>query len=386
MSGHSEVESPARPKPRFPLFRPILAGATLRDRVVACFGALVGIATVGFLCRLMFGSSPQLPLLVAPVGASAVLLFAVPASPLAQPWPIIGGNVISAFTGILIARLIPDPILAAGTAVAVAIAVMSFARCLHPPGGAVALAAVLGGSAVAKWGVLFPLIPVGLNSCILVALGLLFHRLTRKAYPHVAASSAANPHGTSDLPPQMRSGFSREDIDAALRKLDETFDIDRGDLEHILREIELQTIIRSHAELRCADIMSRDVIGIRSTATKKEASALLQQHGVRLLPVTGDDGRLLGTVGLRELLSPAGNLADVLSPARTTSPSARAAELLPALTDGRTHAVIVTDGETRVLGLISQTDLLSAVGRLSFSKRDQAAEPSGAGPGHRLAA
>jgi CBS domain-containing membrane protein len=320
------------------------------------------------------------------VGASAVLLFAVPASPLAQPWPIIGGNVISAFVGFLIAQLIPDPTVAAGAAVAVAIAVMSFARCLHPPGGAVALAVVLGGPAVAKWGVLFPLVPVGLNSCILVALGLLFHRLTRKAYPHVAAPSAANAHGTADLPPRMRSGFSREDIDAALKKLDETFDIDRGDLEHILREIELQTIIRSHAELRCADIMSRDVICIRATATKREASALLQRHGVRLLPVTGDDGRLLGTVGLRELLSPAARIADVLSPARITSPSARAAELLPTLTDGKTHAVIVTDGERRVLGLISQTDLLSAVGRLSFSKRDDALAPSRVGPVHSLAA
>jgi len=371
---------------RFPLFRPILAGATLRDRLVACVGALVGIATVGFLCSLMLGSGPQLPLLVAPVGASAVLLFAVPASPLAQPWPIVGGNVISAFTGLLIARLIPDPTVAAGAAVAVAIAVMSFARCLHPPGGAVALAAALGGPAVAKWGLLFPLIPVGLNSCILVALGLLFHRLTRKTYPHVATPVSVNPHGTSDPPPRMRSGFSREDIDAALTKLDETFDIDRGDLEHILREIELQTIIRSHADLRCADIMSRDVVCIRATATKKEAIALLQQHGVRLLPVIGGDGRLLGTVGLRELLSPAEPIADVLSAARTTSPFARAAELLPALTDGRTHAVIVTDGDRRVLGLISQTDLLSAVGRLSFSKREQTVEPSAAGPVHRLVA
>lgn len=385
MSGPSEAEPPARSKPRFPLFRPILAGATLRDRLIACSGALVGIATVGLLCSLMLGNGPQLPLLVAPVGASAVLLFAVPASPLAQPWPIIGGNVVSAFVGFLVARLIPDPTVAAGAAVAVAIAVMSFARCLHPPGGAVALAVVLGGPAVAKWGVLFPLIPVGLNSCILVALGLLFHRLTRKAYPHVAAPSA-NPHGTADLPPRMRSGFSREDIDAALKKLDETFDIDRGDLEHILREIELQTIIRSHAELRCADIMSRDVICIRSTATKREASGLLQRHGVRLLPVTDDDGRLLGTVGLRELLSPAARIADVLSPARTTPPSARAAELLPALTDGKTHAVIVADGERRVLGLISQTDLLSAIGRLSFSKREDALAPSRIGPAHRLAA
>lgn len=367
------------------VFRPILAGATLRDRVIACLGALVGIGMVGFLCSLMFGSA-QLPLLVAPVGASAVLLFAVPASPLAQPWPIIGGNVISAFIGILVAHLIHDPAVAAGAAVAIAIAAMSLARCLHPPGGAVALAAVLGGPAVAKWGVLFPLIPVGLNSFILVGLGLLFHKLTRKTYPHVAAPASANPHGTTDMPPQMRVGFSRADIDAALTKLDEAFDIDRGDLEQILREIELQTVIRTHADLSCVDIMSRDVVCIRATATKGEAGALLQRHNIRSLPVVGDDGRLLGTVGLRELLMPAESIADVLSPATTSSPSAAAAELLPALTDGRTHAVIVTDSEQHVLGLISQTDLLSAVGRLSFSKRECSAETAKAAPVDRLAA
>ena len=357
----------------------------MRDRLVGCVGVLVGIGMAGFLCSLIFGSSPQLPLLVAPIGASAVLLFAVPASPLAQPWPIIGGNVISAFTGLLIAGLIPDPTLAAGTTVALAIAVMSLARCLHPPGGAVALATVLGGPAVAKWGVLFPLIPVGLNSCILVALGLLFHRLTRKTYPHVAAPASATLRSPSDPLPWMRPGFAKEDIDAALEKLDETFDIDRGDLEQILREVELQTVIRAHGELRCADIMSRDVICIHSSATKREARALLQQHGVRLLPVTGDDGRLLGTVGLREVMTPGGSLADVLFPALTTSPSARAAELLPALTDGKWHAAIVTDEDKHVLGLISRTDLLRAVGRLSTSKPDDARKRS-APPHDRLAA
>ena len=70
---------------RFQLFAPILAGATLRDRLIACTGALIGIAVTGLLCGLALGRGPHLPLLVAPMGASAVLLFAVPASPLAQP-------------------------------------------------------------------------------------------------------------------------------------------------------------------------------------------------------------------------------------------------------------------------------------------------------------
>lgn len=368
MPGNSDLEPASRQGRRLSFFRPILAGATLRERLVACLGALVGVGLVGLLCGLTFGYGPQLPLLVAPVGASAVLLFAVPTSPLAQPWSVVGGNMLSAFVGVLVGHLIVNPTVAAGVAVALAIAVMSFTRCLHPPGGAVALLAVLGGPAVMKWGLLFPLIPVGLNSCVLVGLGLLFHRLTRRPYPHVVATAPANPHGTADIPPAMRVGFSRADVAAALDKLDQTFDIDSGDIELILREIERQTIVRSHADLSCADIMSRDVISIRPGTTRSEACSLLQRHNVRLLPVTDDDGRLLGTVGLRELMSPNATVIDVLSPARTTSPSVSAATLLPVLTDGKTHAVIVADKDRRVLGLISQTDLLSAMGRLSFSR------------------
>ena len=78
------------------LFVPILAGARLGERMIACLGALLGIVLTGLICRSVLGDSSSLPLIVAPLGASAVLLFAVPTSPLAQPWAIIGGNTISA--------------------------------------------------------------------------------------------------------------------------------------------------------------------------------------------------------------------------------------------------------------------------------------------------
>lgn len=366
----SESASPDPAPRRFRLFAPILAGATLRDRLIACTGALVGIAVTGVLCGIALGRDPHLPLLAAPMGASAVLLFAVPASPLAQPWSIIGGNTLSALTGYLVAQFIADPIVAAGAAVALAIAVMSFTRCLHPPGGAAALTAALGAPAVASWGLLFPFVPVGLNSCILVALGLVFHRLSRRhSYPHVPAPTPVNTHGTADLPPPLRVGFRHEDVDAALAKLHETFDIDRDDLEQILAEVELQAITRAHGALTAADIMSRDVITIGADAPPQDAHALLIRHNIRSLPVLGTDGKLLGTVGLRELAAPGANVMALLSPAKTALSDAPAVGLLRDLTDGRTHAVIVTDADSRVLGVISQTDLLSALGRTLFTNR-----------------
>ena len=355
---------------QFRFFAPILAGATPRDRLIACTGALIGIAVTGILCEIALGRDPHLPLLAAPIGASAVLLFAIPASPLAQPWSIIGGNTLSALVGYLVAQVIADPVIAAGAAVALAIAVMSFTRCLHPPGGAAALTTAIGGPAVASWGLLFPFVPVGLNSCILVALGLLFHRLSRlHSYPHVPAPQPVNTHGTADLPPPLRVGFRHEDVDAALAKLHETFDIDRDDLEQILAEVELHAIARAHGDLTCADIMSRDVITIGAEATPEDAHALLLRHNIRSLPVISADGKLLGTVGLRELATPAANIVALLSPAKTAEPNSPAVGLLPDLTDGRTHAVIVIDADRKVLGVISQTDLLSALGRTLFTTR-----------------
>lgn len=363
MSDAIDLRSAPGRRPRFRLFHPILAGATLRDRLLACLGALVGIALTGMICGYVFGQGAHLPLIVAPIGASAVLLFAVPASPLAQPWSIIGGNTISALMGVIAASLIQDPILAIGVGVSLAIGAMSFTRCLHPPGGAAALTAVLGGQVVAGWGFLFPFVPVALNSCILVCVGLLFHRMARRNYPHVPPAPAVNTHQTQDPPPSTRVGFREEDLDAALVALDETFDIDRSDLSRLLHQIELQAAVRSHGDIRCADIMSRDVISVGEDTPTEEARALLLKHNIRTLPVKDRNGHLIGTVGLRELADAGDHIGHHVSQAATAFATAPALSLLPVMTDSKTHAVIVTDNDSRIVGLISQTDLLSAIAR-----------------------
>jgi len=229
---------------RFQLFRPILAGATLRERAVGCLGALIAISLTGFISALATGHGAHLALIVAPMGASAVLLFAVPASPLAQPWPVIGGNLISALVGITVAQLVPDPVVASGLAVALAIGVMSLTRCLHPPGGAAALTAVIGGPAVTSAGFLFAFVPVGLNAVLMVVLAIAFHKLARRNYPHVPL-----PARPGEMPAPLVVGFNAADVDKALETLGETFDIDRADLDRLLREVELQALARSLTDM-----------------------------------------------------------------------------------------------------------------------------------------
>ena len=348
----------------FRLFAPILAGATLRERALACLGACVGIALTAIFCGFVLGDAGWSALIVAPMGASAVLVFAVPASPLAQPWPVVGGNAVSALVGVAVARAVPDPVLAAALAVGLAMAAMSLTRSLHPPGGAAALTAVIGGPAVASAGFLFALVPVGVNALILVAAGIVFHRLSGRAYPHVAAAApAGSVHGTADDPPGLRTGVRPEDVDAALASLDDAFDIDRGDILRLVGAVEQQALVRAHGTPRAADIMSRDVVMARLSTPPDAARGLLLRHNIRTLPVVDDEGRLVGTVGLRELAAGRPTLGEALSPARTAAPEEPVMSLVPSLSDGAAHAVVVVDGERRVLGLITQTDLLAALAR-----------------------
>lgn len=348
---------------KFRLFSPILAGATLKERLIGCLGALIGICLTGLVCGFVFGDDPQLPLIVAPIGASAVLLFAVPASPLAQPWSIIGGNTISALIGVTVSYFIKDQMLAVGLAVALAILAMSLTRSLHPPGGASALTAVIGGAAVARAGFWFPLVPVAINSLILVALGMVFHRLARRQYPHRPAAAPVNTHKTADPPPALRVGFNSEDIDEAIARLNETLDISREDIDALLREVELQALVRQRGELLCADIMSRDVVTVPSDTTPAHARYLLLKHDIRTLPVLDQNERLLGIVGLRELAGEEVGGKLPVGVAATAKPSDPAIGLLPRLTDGKTHAVVIVDGGARILGIISQTDLLATLAK-----------------------
>jgi CBS domain-containing membrane protein len=212
------------------VFVPILAGGTLRDRMIACVGALFGIGVTALVSWYLLYPTGSLLAIVAPMGASAVLVFAVPASPLAQPWPVVGGNVISALVGIGIARVVPVPELAAGLAVAGAILAMSLTRSLHPPGGAAALTAVIGGPAIASAGYAFAFVPVGVNAVILAAMGAAFHRFSGHSYPHRPVPVAGHV-----IPPGVPHP---EDIDLALADLGETFDIAREDLDLLFQRVE----------------------------------------------------------------------------------------------------------------------------------------------------
>ncbi len=216
-------------------FKPLLAGATLAERLIACLGAAIAISLTIVVCSGLPLAATDVPIIVAPLGASAVLVFAVPSSPLAQPWPVLGGNVISTLVGVAAFNAVPNTTIAAGVAVGGAILVMSLLRCLHPPGGAAALTAVIGSHGIHAAGYSFAFAPVGINSIALVSIAMFLHRATARNYPHEPAI----------ISPRPATGLHPADIDAALADMHESFDISREDLDALLNHAERHAIRRS---------------------------------------------------------------------------------------------------------------------------------------------
>jgi CBS domain-containing membrane protein len=177
------------------------------------------------------------PWLVAPIGASAVLVFAVPASPLAQPWSVLGGNLISAAIGLAFGQAIGAPWLAASLAVGTAIAAMTLARCLHPPGGACALLCALGVKA-SGWGFDILLLPFLPNVIVLIFAGWAYNGLTGHPWPHRAHPAPVLPQGT------WAGTYADADLDAVLDEWDEVLDVEREDLDALFRAVEQRVLRR----------------------------------------------------------------------------------------------------------------------------------------------
>ncbi len=206
-------------------------------------GAGLGIALAGFLTMATAQvSDPHLPWLVAPLGASAVLAFVVPASPLAQPWAIVGGDLLSAIVGLAAGHLIAEPVFGAAVGVSLAIAVMSLARCLHPPGGACALLCALGASGADAWGVDY-LIPIAANVFALVLVAWIYNNLTGHRWPHIQY-----PVPRQITPIAHPGHYRRADIEEVLQEWDDILDIDIDELDAVFRAVERKAAKRRLAE------------------------------------------------------------------------------------------------------------------------------------------
>ncbi|MFP3874883.1 MAG: HPP family protein [Thiohalophilus sp.] len=214
------------------------------ERIASTVGGFAGIFMI-MLVTYWFTGTEGAVLIVPSMGASAVLLFAVPHGKLSQPWSLLGGHVVSALVGVVCYQLVPDTFVAAALAVGLAIGAMHYLSCIHPPGGATALAAVIGGDAIHALGYSYVLTPILLNALVIFAVAIVFNYIFPwRRYPASLmkpAAKASPAQKQEDSIPKL----SQDDLDYAMRKMDLLVDITADDLKR------LYSLASTYSESKC---------------------------------------------------------------------------------------------------------------------------------------
>lgn len=215
------------------------------EKLISALGGFLGIACVFWLTSLVVNAGildqPSSILVIASMGASAVLLFAVPHGALSQPWALVGGHLISGLIGISCFKLFGDTFVIAGLAVGLAIAAMYYLHCIHPPGGATALTVVMGGATINELGYHYLLIPVAINVAVILLFSVLFNAFFAwRRYPaHFAHKFKKS---VSVKPSDRQFELTHEDFAAAMQELDSYVDITPEGLSDLLE------LAKQHAE------------------------------------------------------------------------------------------------------------------------------------------
>ncbi len=204
------------------------------EKLISGLGALVAIFLVGALNSLLI---PELgtPLVIASLGASALLLFATPHSPFTQPWPLFGGQLISALIGVTCANYIANLHAATALAVSLALVAMYYLRCLHPPGGATALSAVVGDATIHELGFGYVIAPVMLDTLAIIVIAVVFNYLFPwRRYPLGLSSlkKTESPGLASEMPPPY---LGEENLRYALQHMESFVDVSTRDLGEIYK-------------------------------------------------------------------------------------------------------------------------------------------------------
>jgi len=215
------------------------------EKIISAFGGLISIAGIIWLTNMLIEAgtldSSSGVLVIASMGASAVLLFAVPHGALSQPWAVAGGHLISGVIGITCFKFFGNTFVVAGLAVGIAIGAMYYLRCIHPPGGATALTVVVGGSVITDLGYQYLLVPIAVNLLAILLVSVVYNALfTWRRYPAHLAHKLKKTVTTK--PKDRQFELTHEDFAAAMQELDSYVDITPEGLADLLE------LAKQHAE------------------------------------------------------------------------------------------------------------------------------------------
>nr|WP_264210556.1 HPP family protein [Leisingera thetidis] len=305
--------------------------------------------------------------LLAPLGASAVLVFAVPNSPLAQPWSAVGGNVISAVAAVAVLQTVPSP-WGPALAVAAAIFAMMLARALHPPGGAIALLAALDPEPVLKAGYVFALAPVGVLTAALVLAAVLYNWITGRTYPF------RQPGQPAVQSQEIRLGLSNEELEDLLQRFHQTSNIGVADLGRLLAAAEEEAAQHRFESVTCGSIMTQDLLTVAPDVPIDRIAQMFRSQSIKSLPVVDAKGAFAGIILQSDLINalirdgssgrfrPARRAAltakDVMQPPSGAVPQdLPVGTLLNRLAAQGVQSVPVTS-EGRLVGILTRTDII----------------------------
>lgn len=214
----------------------------LRENILSLIGGFLGIFVILIISYWLL--DPQTAVYIVPsMGATAVLLFAAPNVPFSQPWNVFGGHLISAAVGVACWHWIPNVTIAASASVGIAIGAMYFAKCIHPPGGATALAMVIGTEQLHDLGYAYILQPIFINTVTILVVGVVFnYPFNWRRYPaHLRPTTKVD---TTSIAEKGYAPIDHGDFVYALSHIETFIDIDEADLMKIY-----QLATKRHAEL-----------------------------------------------------------------------------------------------------------------------------------------
>ena len=377
--------------PSFRAFGPAVASTSPVEALRAGIGAVIALCVTG-----LFILSPTVDLtlglyLVAPFGATSVLIFALPNSPLAQPWSAIVGNTVAALVGVSVCLMLTDPLARIAAAVGVTIVAMILCRAVHPPAGAVAMTAAMSPEAISKLGFWFALAPIAAGTVTLVLFAMLYARLTGRHYPMRHFADPTKPQ-TQDPAPLKRLGLSEEALTDILERYKQSFNLGAEDLARLIGAAELEAAALRSGPITAADIMSRNVVTVGAETGLTQIADLFKRHRFAALPVVDADSRFLGIIFQMHLISRARDDAlrldrgfgpamrrlldrnrekpiraqDIMSVAgpRVTTATPLSA-LLALMAHGEVDALPVLEHGC-VVGVVTGTDLIAALARRSL--------------------
>lgn len=362
---------------------------SVKDKVLAAISSFIAILTIAWTAQA-FGASPTYPAIVASMGASAVILFILPSSPLAQPWPLVGGQMVSAVIGVACAQTIADTVLASGCAVGGSILAMLLLRCLHPPGAATALIPVIAGNPAQLMDYSFVFMPVGINVTAMLVMGIAINRwLLHYEYPTVPYVSDKKHQRNAIIQPSQRIGISEQDVELALENMKNFMDVSTGDLSKLLTDAQIQSFKRYRGNVTCADIMVKNILTVEYGTEVEDAWKTMHNAKLKALPVIDRAGRVIGIITWNDFFKfidaeAHGTFSEkfrafirrtpdvtaekpesvghiMTTPVSVISESSHIADLIPLMSNQGYRQIPIVNNENRLAGMVYQANLIAAL-------------------------